>query len=151
MFRHTRFGRHAVVSVMIGALLLLPGVVFADPDEHHPDFVMHALWGLLYHQKDLNLSEDQVSKIKSLKLTYAKTHIKDEAEVKLAKVEALALKMDDKSEMGAIEAALQKLERVKAMRSAMAVLTPEQRQQWKLQLMKLAKKLHEKERCCDED
>ena len=59
-----------------------------------------------------------------------------------------------------IEAALQKLERaetalhlegVKAMRSAMAVLTPDQRQQWKLQLMKLAKKLHEKERCCDEE
>ena len=45
-------------------------------------------------------SEDQVSKIKSLKPTYAKTHIKGEAEVKLAKVEALALKMDEKSEMG---------------------------------------------------
>jgi Spy/CpxP family protein refolding chaperone len=106
------------------------------------------------------LSEDQVSKITSLEPTYSKTHIKGEAEVKLAKVEALGLKMNEKAEMGAIEAALKKLERaktelhlegVKAMRSAMAILTPQQRQRWKLQLMKLAKKLHEKERCCDDE
>ena len=113
MLRRTRFCSHPVVAVVIGALLLIPSVVFADADEDHSNFVMHALWGLLYHQKDLDLSEDQVSKITSLKLTYAKTHIKGEAEVKLAKVEALGLKMNEKAEMGAIEAPLQKLERAK--------------------------------------
>ena len=54
------------------------------------------------------MSEGQVSKITSLKLTYAKTHIKGEAEVKRVKVEGLGLKMNEKAEMGAIEAAAPK-------------------------------------------
>lgn len=147
------------VALLFGVGLLglvwTPAVGFAN--ESHHDFAKHALWSLLYHQKDMNLSGDQVKKITAIGFTYGKAQVKAEAEVKLAKLEALALKMDESSELGAIEAALQKQERaetvlhlegVKAIRAAMGVLTPEQRDTWKHHMMKLGKKrAHESEGC----
>lgn len=129
-------------------LIWTPVVSFAN--EAHHDFAKHALWSLLYHQKDMNLSGDQVKKITAIGFTYGKAHVKAEADVKLAKLEALALKMDESSDLGAIESALQKqehaetllrLEGVKAIRATMGVLTPEQRDTWKHHMMKLGKKL----------
>lgn len=58
--------------------------------------------------------------------------------------------MDESSDLGTIGSALQKhecaetnlhMEGVKAIRSAMGVLNPEQRDSWKLHMMKLGKKL----------
>lgn len=139
-------------------LFWTPAVGFAN--ESHHDFVKHALWSLLYHQKDMNLSGDQVKKITAIGFAYAKAHVKAETEVKLTKLEALALKMDESSDLGAIESALQKQERaetalhvegVKAIRAAMGVLNPDQRDNWKHHMMKLGKKLaHESEGCGDE-
>jgi protein CpxP len=104
------------------------------------DFVRHALHSLLRHQKDLGLSDDQVSKLKTLAADYEKGRIKGEAEIKLAEVDVQALIHDEKAETSAIEAALKKsegahtalrLEQVKAMRATVGVLTPEQREKWR--------------------
>ena len=106
---------------------------------HHKDFVGHALRGLLHGQKDLNLSEEQVGKIKAIAIDYTKTRIRDKAEVKLAEVDVRAQVFDDKAELTSIESAMRKaesakttlrLDAVKAMRAAKAVLTPEQREKW---------------------
>ena len=104
------------------------------------DFAGRALHGLLRHKKDLNLSEEQVTKIKAIAVDYAKSRIRGEAEVKLAEVDVYALVFDEKADIGAIETAMKKsegaqtaarLERVKALRAAGEVLTPEQREQWR--------------------
>ena len=80
--------------------------------------------------------------------------------MKLSKIVAMALKMDVTSYLGAIVSAMQKYERaktamhlegVKAIRAAMGVLNPEQRENWKMQMMKLGKKLHARKHGCDRD
>jgi|SRR5581483_7851639 len=104
------------------------------------DFAGRALHGLLRHKKDLNLSDEQVTKIKAIAVDYAKNKIRGDAEVKLAEVDVYALVFDEKADIGAIEGAMKKsegaqtavrLERVKALRAAGEVLTPEQREQWR--------------------
>lgn len=154
-----RFGR-ALVGLGLLTFISMPVTALADSDEHHPDFVKHALWSLLYHQKDLNLSADQVNKIKQIKINYAKAHVKAEAEKKLTRIDVMVLKLDETSDIGALEAAMQKHERaetamhlegVKAIRAAMGVLNAEQRDKWKMQMMKFGKKVHERKQRCDRD
>jgi len=139
----------------IGALLIgLPAVVHAEPDEgmrhgrfeqHRgmhdgQHFVSHAIHNLIRHAKDLGLSEEQVAKLKTLSTDYKKTSIRDKAEMKLAEVDARTLAHDEKSDLSAVENAMRKaeaartnlrLDGVKAIRAARAVLTPEQREQWR--------------------
>ena len=145
-----------VLVCLLAAIIAMPAVVLADRDDEDraDDFVKHALHGLLHHKKDLNLSDEQVSKLKPIVLNYTKTHIKGEADIKLTNVDALALIMDENSDLGAIEKALQQheraetalhLESVKAMRTAMAVLTPEQKENWKPHLGQFRKKRHEED------
>ena len=142
------------MALMVGAMLLAGGLILppegrADggkgfSSHHgqrgHKDFVGHALRRLLHDQKDLNMSEEQVGKIKAISLDYAKTRIRDKAEVKLAQVDVRALVFDEKAEISSIEAAMRKaesakttlhLDAVKAMRAAKAVLTPEQIEKWR--------------------
>jgi len=103
------------------------------------DFVGHALHSLLRDKKDLDLSEEQSSKIKSIATDYEKSRIRGEADVKLAELDVRTRMFDPKAEMSSIESALKKsesahtvlrLDGVKAMRAATAVLTPEQREKW---------------------
>lgn len=140
----------------IGGLLAwsvsIPTEVKADPSprilvgghlEHGGvmrDFVRHSLRGLLRQQKDLGLSEEQRTRIKSIATDYAKTRVRGEADVKLAEIEVRTLIRDEKAELSAIETAMKKaesahtalrLEGVKALRAASAVLTPEQREKWR--------------------
>jgi Spy/CpxP family protein refolding chaperone len=110
---------------------------------HHrggKDFVGHVLKGLLRDQEKLNLTDEQVGKLKTIATEYAKTRIRGKAEVKLAEVDVRSLIFDDKADMGAIESAIRKsesaktalrLEKVKTMRAAKAVLTPEQIEKWR--------------------
>jgi Spy/CpxP family protein refolding chaperone len=104
------------------------------------DFVGRSLFGLLRNEKDLELSQEQHAKIKSIATEYAKTRIQKEADVKLAELDVQSRVHDEKSELSTIESALQKsesartalrLEGVKALRAAAAVLTPEQREKWR--------------------
>jgi Spy/CpxP family protein refolding chaperone len=103
------------------------------------DFVGHSLFSLLRHEKNLKLSQEQSTKIKSIATEYAKTRIQKKADVKLAELDVRSRVLDEKAELSAIESALQKsesarislrLEGVKALRAAAAVLTPEQREKW---------------------
>jgi protein CpxP len=145
------------VILAIGALLTwvvcVPAEVRADePSQRmmrggHPehgramhDFVGHALHRLLRHGKDLGLSHEQRAKIKTIATDYAKTRIREEADLKLAEVDVRTLVHDEKADLSAIETALKKsesthtalrLEGVKALRAAAAVLTPEQREKWR--------------------
>lgn len=104
------------------------------------DFVGHALHGLLRDQKDLGLSGEQSSKIKAIATEYAKSRIRGEADVKLAELDVRTRIFDQKAELSSIESALRKsesartalrLDGVKALRAAAAVLTLEQREKWR--------------------
>ncbi len=145
------------VILAIGAVLTwvvcVPAEVRADdPSQRmmrggHPeygramhDFAGHALHRLLRHGKDLGFSQEQRAKIKAIATDYTKTRIREEADLKLAEVDVRTLVHDEKADLAAIETALKKsesthtalrLEGVKALRAASAVLTPEQREIWR--------------------
>lgn len=149
--RRTRF----LSLLVLGALLAwggsLPLSLHAEPTEgmkkdahaQHErathDFAGHVLQSLQRHAKDLGLSAEQTAQLKSLSTDYEKTRIREEADMKLAEVDVRSLIHDDKAELATIEAAMRKaeaahtalrLDGVKAVRAATAVLTPEQREKW---------------------
>jgi len=104
------------------------------------DFVGHALHRLLRHQKDLGLSQEQRAKIKAIATDYKKTRIREEADLKLAEVDVRTLVQNEKADLAAIETAMKKsestrtalrLDGVKALRAAAAVLTSEQVEKWR--------------------
>lgn len=95
----------------------------------------HLLRGLLGSQKEMGLTEDQVSKLKKIQLDLDKTRIKMEADILIAERELQSLIDDEKSDLGAIEAKLKESEMmevglrmaaIKVRRDVMALLTPEQ-------------------------
>ena len=103
------------------------------------DFVGGALHGLLRHQTELVLSEEQTGKIKAIVTDYEKSRIQKEADVKLAELDVRERIHDEKAELSSIESALRKAETartamrlggVKAFRAATALLTPEQKVKW---------------------
>jgi Spy/CpxP family protein refolding chaperone len=115
------------------------------------DFVGHSLHGLLRHKKDLGLSAEQSAKIKAIATDYTKTRIREEADLKLAEVDVRTLVHDEKAELPAIETAMKKsesahtvlrLEGVKALRTATAVLTPEQHEKWRAIRMERSREGH---------
>ena len=104
------------------------------------DFVGHVLHRLLRHQKDLGLSQEQRAKIKAIATDYTKTRIREEADLKLAEVDVRTLVHNEKADLAAIETAMKKsestrtalrLDGVKALRAAAAVLTSEQVEKWR--------------------
>jgi protein CpxP len=103
-------------------------------------FVSFSLHHLVGHAKEVGLSEEQVSKIKTIAQEFQKTHIRGEADWKLAETDVQNLIHEEKSELPAIEKVMRKaaeaevalrLEGVKAFRAAKSVLTPEQREKWR--------------------
>jgi Spy/CpxP family protein refolding chaperone len=146
MWRHVRTGPQMVVMLSIALLttaFILPSEARANPRQHwegKSDFASRILHSLLREQKELNLSEEQVGKIRAIAVDYARTRIRGEAEAKLAEVDVRSLVFDQKAELPALESAMKKsesaktalrLERVKALRAAAAVLTPEQLDKWR--------------------
>ena len=111
--------------------------------EHKKDFASRTFWMLLHEQKELKLSADQVGKLKTLATDYAKTRIRNHAAIELAEVDVRSLITNQQSELSAIETALrtseaavtaERLDRVKAIRTALAILTPEQRDIWNVRM-----------------
>ena len=109
-----------------------------------PDVAGHSLHRLLRHKKDLGLTEEQSAKLKALSADYAKTRIREEADFKLAEVDVRTLVREEKADLSAIETAMKKaesartvlrLDGVKTLRAATAVLTPEQREKWRASMM----------------
>src|SRR5437867_2993760 len=104
------------------------------------DFVGHSLHRLLRHGKDVGLSQEQRAKIKAITTDYTKTRIREEADLKLAEVDVRTLVQNEKADLAAIETAMKKsestrtalrLDGVKALRAAAAVLTSEQVEKWR--------------------
>ena len=107
---------------------------------HGGHLVGHTFHSLLRHAKDLGLSDEQRTQIKTIATDYVKTHIREKAAMKLAEVDVRTLVHNEKADLSAIETAIKKsesthatlrFEEVKAMRAAVAVLTPEQREKWR--------------------
>jgi Spy/CpxP family protein refolding chaperone len=101
----------------------------------------HLLRGLLRSQKEIGLSEDQVTKLKAIQLDLDRTRIKTEADIMVAERELSSLVEDSKADLGTIEAKVKQSETfqtslrmtaIKARRDAMAVLTPEQSERVKI-------------------
>ena len=141
------------MTMFLAAALLagLPAIGQAEPDKEkgmhqggHSDHdrAAHNFVDMIFHSlfkqaKDLGLTEEQMTKLKSLKTDYDKAKIRGEADLKLAEVDVQALAHDDKAEMSAIEAAVRKsetahanlrIEGIKTVRVAFSILTPEQKE-----------------------
>jgi protein CpxP len=100
----------------------------------------HLIRGLLGSQKEMGLTDEQVTKLKAIQLELDKTRIKTEADIMIAQKEAQAMAEDEKGDLGAIEEKLKqsaaqevalRLAAIKARRDVMALLTPEQSQRVK--------------------
>jgi Spy/CpxP family protein refolding chaperone len=96
----------------------------------------HLIRHLLKHEKEIGLTDEQVTKLKSMQLDLDKLRIKSEADIQIAERELKALVDDEKSDLGAIEGKLKqsedfqislRLASIKARRDVLALLTPEQR------------------------
>lgn len=96
----------------------------------------HFLRHLVKHQKEIGLSEEQVTKLKEMELNLDRTRIKAEADILVAEREHAALLEDEKSDLAAIEAKIKqsmdhqlalRMAVIKTKRDALALLTPEQR------------------------
>jgi periplasmic protein CpxP/Spy len=112
----------------------------SERDSSMHDFVGRSLGALLRHAKELGLSEEQMTKLKTSAGDYDKAKIRGEADLKLAELDVQTLIHDEKSDLAAIETAMKKsdaahtalrLEGIKTIRAASAILTPEQREKWR--------------------
>jgi protein CpxP len=96
----------------------------------------HFLRHLRKHQKEIGLSDEQITKVKELELNLDKTRIRAEADILVAEREHVALVEDEKTDLATIEAKLRqsadlqiglRMAVIKTKRDALALLTPEQR------------------------
>ena len=101
----------------------------------------HLIRGLLGGAEEMGLTDEQIKKLKDIKLDLDRTRIQTEADIKIAEREARALIDQDGSSLSAIESKLKesamkqvslRVASVKARRDAMAVLTPEQSKRVKM-------------------
>ncbi len=106
----------------------------------HGGATSHLLRYLLRHQKDLGLTDEQVTKLKSLALDQDRANIRAHADVQVAERELRALVWDDKTDLSVIETKVKeravfeatlRFIGIKAKRDLFAVLTPEQREKQK--------------------
>jgi len=140
-----------MTAVVAGVLLIgVPAFVQAEPEKEkgmsrgHSDHERsaHSFVDMIFHSlfrqaKELGLSDEQQTKLKSLKNDFEKAKIRGEADLKLAEVDVQTLAHDDKADLSGIEAAVRKseaahanlrIEGIKTVRAAFAVLTPEQKE-----------------------
>jgi protein CpxP len=97
----------------------------------------HYLAHLLKHAKEIGLTPEQISKLKSVQLDFKRTEARIEADTKVAKLELQALVDDDHADLTAIQAKVDQLKKseaaclfagIKAKRQASALLSPDQRE-----------------------
>jgi len=132
-------------AVLITAITVLP--VFADEghgqmghgghdQDDQGDNSGHYLKHLLKHAKEIGLTPEQITKLKSLQLDFKRTEARLEADTKVAKLELHALLDDEQADLTAIQAKVDQLKKteaaclftaIKSKRNAMAMLTPDQR------------------------
>lgn len=142
----------SVVGLGLAAVLFVPNEAQTDSRpggsafhqwKHKNDFASQTFWMLLHEQKQLKLSAGQVDQLRTLAADYTQTYLRNHEAVELAEVDVRRLIQMAQAEPSAIEAALQKseaansterLDRAKAIRSALMVLTPEQLEAWKTKI-----------------
>jgi Spy/CpxP family protein refolding chaperone len=107
-------------------------------DDHSGHYLKH----LLKHAKEIGLTQEQVGKIKTLQLDFKRTEARLEADTKIAKLELHALLDDEQADLNAIQAKVDQVKKaeaaclfaaIKNKRTAMAMLTPDQREKERAQ------------------
>ncbi|MDH4082253.1 MAG: periplasmic heavy metal sensor [Nitrospira sp.] len=138
----TEFGGAALIV----AITVFP--VFADEghgkkghgghdQNEQVDHSGHYLKHLLKHAKEFGLTPEQIGKLKAIQLDFKRSAARLEADTKVAKLELYALLDDEQIDLKAIQAKVEQLkksegaclfEAIKSKRTAMALLTPDQRE-----------------------
>ncbi len=104
-----------------------------EQDDHRGHYLKH----LLKHAKEFGLTQEQIGKLKAIQLDFKRTEARLEADTKVAKLELYALLDDEQADLNAIQAKVDQLkkaegaclfEAIKSKRTAMALLTPDQRE-----------------------
>lgn len=147
MMRRLCFGFGAVAVIV--AVMVFP--VYADEghgmhgmmahgghdQEGQHDHGGHYLKHLLKHAKEIGLTSEQIGKLKAIQLDFKRSEARLEADAKIAKLELHALLDDEQVDLNAIKAKVEQLKKVegaclfeaiKSTRTAMALLTPDQRE-----------------------
>lgn len=106
----------------------------------HSGATGHMLRRLLSHQQEIGLSEEQISKLRSVALDADRAAIRASADRAVSERELRAMLWDAKADMPAIEAKVKEAESheaamriigIRAKRELLAVLTPEQQTKFK--------------------
>jgi periplasmic protein CpxP/Spy len=148
--RHIRFLGVAMALALVGGSFAL---AWADSPGHHARHAgemsrdgmhggatSHLLRYFLRHQKDLSLTDEQITRLKMLALDQDRAQIRARADVQVAERELRALVWDNKSDLSVIEnkvkersvfEATLRFIGIKARKDLFAVLTPEQREKQK--------------------
>jgi protein CpxP len=102
-------------------------------DEHSS----HDLKHLLKHGKEIGLTSEQISKLKTMQLDLSRAQARAEADIKVATLELHALVEDEQADLAAIQDKVDQLKKaeggllftaIRSRRDTMAILSPEQRE-----------------------
>jgi Spy/CpxP family protein refolding chaperone len=131
---------------LIVAMTVLPGIADeghgkmghgGHDQEEQDDHSAHYMKHLLKHVKEIGLTQEQIGKLKAMQLDFKRTEARLEADTKIAKLELHVLLEDEQADLTAIQAKVDQLKKaegaclfaaVKSKRTAMALLTPDQRE-----------------------
>ena len=146
--------RYAAILVWGSVVLLGPNVQTVRADGGHGGMMCghmcegydqskqdkHSSYDLkhfLKHGKEIGLTSEQISKLKTMQLDLGRAQARAEADIKVATLELHALVEDEKADSASIQAKVDQLKKaeggllfmaIKSKRDAMALLTPEQRE-----------------------
>ncbi len=102
-------------------------------DDQSGQYIKH----VLKHAKEIGLTQEQISTLKTLQLDSKRTEARLEADTKVAELELHALLDDEQADLKAIQGKVEQLKKaegallvsaIKSQRSAIGMLTPEQRE-----------------------
>lgn len=119
------------------AMMMHGGHDQAEGEDHGGHYLTH----LLKHAKEIGLSLEQLSKLKSIQLDFKRAEARLEADTKVATLELQALVEDEQADLSAIQTKVEQLKKaegaclfagIKAKRHAVAILSPDQREKERL-------------------
>lgn len=105
----------------------------SEQDEHSSYDLKH----FLKHGKEIGLTSEQISKLKTMQLDLGRAQARAEADIKVATLELHALVEDEQADVASIQAKVDQLKKaeggllftaIKSRRGAIAILSPEQRE-----------------------
>ncbi|MDZ4853855.1 MAG: hypothetical protein SGJ26_03170 [Nitrospirota bacterium] len=125
-----------------GMMGMMGGHMMSTMHEGHDQSTLqeqdcHELKHLLKHGKEIGLTSEQISKLKTMQLDLSRAQARAEADIKVATLELQALVEDEQADLAAIQAKVDQLKKaegglvfvtIKSKRDEIALLTPEQRE-----------------------